>query len=89
MAKEHKKMGAKGGGGGGGGTDDAAAPIHDVRFAKMQSDPRFLNVPTKKKKVVVDDRFKVCNAPLERRELLAGPCTRALLAYALAGCICC
>ena len=26
----------------------------------MQTDPRFLNVPAKKKKVVIDDRFKVC-----------------------------
>ena len=38
----------------------AEAPmISDARFSKMQADPRFLNVPTKKKKVVVDDRFKV------------------------------
>jgi hypothetical protein len=37
-----------------------APRIADARFSKMQEDPRFLNVPTKKKKVVVDDRFKVC-----------------------------
>ena len=41
------------------GARDEVAPISDARFAKMQSDPRFLNVPTKKKKVIVDDRFKV------------------------------
>ena len=39
---------------------EEAAVISDARFSKMQADPRFLNVPTKKKKVVVDDRFKVC-----------------------------
>jgi len=38
---------------------EMAAPITDSRFSKMQADPRFLNVPTKKKKVIVDDRFKV------------------------------
>ena len=54
MAKASGKGGSKPGGGGAGGEQ-----ITDARFSKMQSDPRFLNVPAKKKKVVIDDRFKV------------------------------
>ena len=42
-----------------GGEGAAVEQITDARFSKMQSDPRFLNVPTKKKKVVIDERFKV------------------------------
>lgn len=46
-----------------------APRIADARFSKMQEDPRFLNVPTKKKKVVVDDRFKVGLCRVSHAEL--------------------
>jgi hypothetical protein len=57
MASKKGGAGKPGKPGGGGGT--TAEQITDARFSKMQSDPRFLNVPTKKKKVVIDERFKV------------------------------
>ena len=60
MAGEKKKKCKAGMGGGQAAGGEIAAPITDDRFKKMQSDPRFINVPSKKKKVVVDDRFKVC-----------------------------
>lgn len=60
MTKKDKPEGSKGGGVGRF-TGDMAAPISDARFSKMETDPRFRNVPKKQRKVVVDDRFKVAS----------------------------
>jgi hypothetical protein len=32
--------------------------VNDDRFAEVYTDPRFMKVPTKLKKVEIDDRFK-------------------------------
>ena len=34
------------------------AAVDDPRFTEIRSDPRYLEMPTKKTKVKVDDRFK-------------------------------
>ena len=34
------------------------APIEDSRFQELKTDPRYLEMPKKNKKVVIDDRFK-------------------------------
>lgn len=48
--KGHKKLNKKE-------TVDASA-VGDDRFAEVYSDPRFMKVPQKMKKVVIDERFK-------------------------------